>query len=183
MLLSSLRRAATRTRSVKIFESTVPYKKHNPTSCVALLCSSRDNEDDGDNAWIPPSRKVRHRNSNLNDLDDEAGEDFEFVPGLKINDHGHIDEFIDLDDLLKNEELLEQLINYNEDNDDAFIDVSEISTAELLIEDETEVPKIQGDENSAFESNEDLPDWGWARRNRDKGLSSEGTIVNRTHIA
>lgn len=152
---------------------------HRLSQFSSSFSSSSKDDNDDDTTWIPPSRNdAKTQQLNEQSGDEDNMDSFDFVPGLQINNEGHIDEFIDVEDLLKNEELLQQLIASNHDvNGDEFvaIDVSHMSDDDLLLEDE-KVDLIEDDEGGL---NDDLPDWGWARRHQSAGGKMVSNVSNR----
>jgi len=147
MLTAYLRRCrrSTPKEILQIFIST--RNGDDLTKLVRFYSSNSETgkiDDDDDEAWIPPTNKHNH---NIVDED--------FKPGLYLKEDGTIEEYIDMEALMENPELLEKL-----KNDDGRADLSEhLLMTDVSFVDESELQN---------EEDEDVPDWSWAKRGKEK---------------
>lgn len=110
-------------------------------------------DDDDRTAWVPPTRseKVSGIHSAKKNIlrDDRKEDDFEFTPAAEIDEDGKVTQFVDLEALLNNPEMVEKIMQ-NQNQNEGIIDVSE-----------------RKDEVGHDESlDNDAPNWDWARRKK-----------------
>ena len=168
------------------------YRKQRDTY-AAFTTSSRIEDEDDETAWIPPNRnRIRDKekvdddaiyelqnglkeNYNI-DTDDNRvlsdkdiiTDDFEFKPGFIRDGDGKMTEFIDVEEIFKNNpDLLQQLAKANEDNsEELVVDVNSLDNEEFT--GEIDDSDLEEDVGEISQNDEDIPDWGWARRKKEK---------------